>query len=239
MTRLRRAAGGRDGTWSMPPRRAARTEAASSVAPVLAQYGRSLRPCLGTSIAPRRRATLRRALRSERGYTLVELLTVTAILAVVMTGITVLFVQATNAELQMNRRFQAQQQARVAVDTMRREIHCSSGITPTPSSGTAHTIAVTIPQQCPTSGGAHVTVPYLTTLVSTSRYRLERQVGSGPIRHLADYVRDANVFTYAAPTTASLGKLTVTLPINIQPPGAGSNWNLVADMVLRNTSRLP
>src|SRR2546426_12283818 len=46
----------------MPSGRAARSEAASSVAPVFHQYGRSLRPCLGTTIAPRRRATLHQTL---------------------------------------------------------------------------------------------------------------------------------------------------------------------------------
>ena len=39
-----------------PPGRAARPEAASSVAPVPTGYARSLRPTLGTTIAPRRRA---------------------------------------------------------------------------------------------------------------------------------------------------------------------------------------
>lgn len=179
---------------------------------------------------------LRRLVSCERGYTMIELLQVTVILGVVLAGLTTLFVQAANSELQMNKRFQAQQAARVAVDRMRREIHCSSAITPT---GAAGTISVTIPAQCPTSGGTAITVTYRTVLVSTERYKLERQVGTGPIAMLADHVRDQNVFSYAAPTTTSLGKLTVTLPINIQPPGAGSNWDLVADMVLRNTSRLP
>jgi hypothetical protein len=54
---------------------------------------------------------------------------------------------------------------------------------------------------------------------------------------IADYVRVGNVFTYTAPSTASLGKLHLDLPINIQPPGSGSNWELTADMVLRNTTR--
>jgi prepilin-type N-terminal cleavage/methylation domain-containing protein len=179
---------------------------------------------------------LRRLLSSASGYTMVELLTVMLILTVIMTGLTALFVQASNAELDMNRRFQAQQQARVAVDRMRREIHCSSGVSP---AGAAASIAVTIPSQCPTSGGSAVTVTYRTVLVSTGRYKLERQVGTGPIAKLADYIRLENVFTYTAPTTTSLGKLRVDLPINIQPPGSGSNWELVADMVLRNTSRLP
>jgi prepilin-type N-terminal cleavage/methylation domain-containing protein len=186
--------------------------------------------------------TLRRLLADERGYSLLELLQVTIILGVVMAALTALFVQASNAELDMNRRFQAQQEARVAVDRMRREIHCSSGIAPT---GTSASISVTIPGQCPTAGGTQITVTYRTVPVSAGRFTLERQVGTGPIAKLADYIRDpdgdgvASVFTYYAPTQTSLGKLRVDLPINIQPPGSGSNWQLVADMVLRNTSRLP
>src|SRR5436190_12099854 len=46
----------------MPPERAARPDAASSVAPVVIHYRDFLRPCLRTSIAPRRRATFRQAL---------------------------------------------------------------------------------------------------------------------------------------------------------------------------------
>jgi prepilin-type N-terminal cleavage/methylation domain-containing protein len=174
---------------------------------------------------------LRRLALCERGYTLIELLMVTVILSVVMTGLTVLFVQATNAELQMNKRFQAQQEARVAIDKMRREIHCAKAITP---AGNSASITVTIPSQCPTSGGSEINVVYDTQLVATGRYRLRR----AGVR-IADYVRVGNVFTYTAPTTDSLGKLRVDLPINIQPPGAGGTWELVADMVPRNTSRLP
>jgi prepilin-type N-terminal cleavage/methylation domain-containing protein len=173
---------------------------------------------------------LRRLAVCERGYTLIELLMVTVILSVVLTGLTVLFVQATNAELQMNKRFQAQQEARVAIDKMRREIHCAKAITP---AGTSSSITVTIPTQCPTSGGAEINVVYDTQLVSAGRYQLRR----AGVR-IADYVRVGSVFTYTAPTTDSLGKLRVDLPINIQPPGAGGTWELVADMVLRNTSRL-
>ena len=85
-----------------------------------------------------------------------------------VTGLTVLFVQATNAEFQMNERFQAQQSARLAVDKMRRELHCASAITPT---GSASSITVTLPAQCPTSGGSQVNIVYDTELVSANRYR--------------------------------------------------------------------
>jgi prepilin-type N-terminal cleavage/methylation domain-containing protein len=172
---------------------------------------------------------LRRLLACERGYTLIELLQVTVILGVVLAGLTALFVQASNAELQMNKRYQAQQEARVAVDKMRRELHCAKAVTP---EGPSAAITVTIPKQCPTSGGAEINVVYDTQLVAAGRYRLRRAGAK-----IADYVTTANVFTYTAPTTSSLGVLRVHLPINIQPPGAGSNWELVADMVLRNTTR--
>src|SRR5947207_1048323 len=54
--------GGLDETWSEPPGRAVRPEAASSVGPIAIHYWASLRPCLGTAIAPRRRARFRQTL---------------------------------------------------------------------------------------------------------------------------------------------------------------------------------
>ncbi len=72
----------------------------------------------------------RRVVAGQAGYTMLELLMVLAILGTVVGALTTLFVQATNAEFESNRRFQAQQSARVAIDKMRREIHCASAITP-------------------------------------------------------------------------------------------------------------
>ena len=50
--------------------------------------------------------------RDEGGYSLVEMLTVLSIMSVVLTGLVALFVQGSNAQLDTNRRFQAQQDAR-------------------------------------------------------------------------------------------------------------------------------
>jgi Tfp pilus assembly protein PilW len=173
--------------------------------------------------------TLRRVLTCERGYSLIELVQVAAILSVVLTGLTVLFVQATNAELQMNERFQAQQDARVAVDKMRREIHCASGITPT---GASASITVTLPAQCPTSGGSQVDIVYDTELVAANRYRLRRNGVK-----IADYVTSGTVFDYTAAQTGKLATLRVELPVD--PSAAKKHvWRLVADIVLRNTTRL-
>lgn len=174
---------------------------------------------------------LARLLAAERGYTLIELLQVTVILSVVMAAITILFVNATNAEVDMSRRFQAQQNARVAVDRMRREIHCASLISP---AGTTSSITATLPAQCPTAGGSQITVVYDTELVATDRYRLRRNG-----MQIADHVTAANVFSYAVPTQQKVGILTVDLPVNVKPTETWKTWRLKADIVLRNTARLP
>jgi prepilin-type N-terminal cleavage/methylation domain-containing protein len=171
---------------------------------------------------------LRRLVAGESGYTLMELVMVMAILGTVVGALTTLFVAATNAEFESNRRFQAQQSARLAIDKMRREIHCASAITPT---GATSSISVTLPGQCPSSGGSQTTVTY-DTVGSGQRFQLRRNGVN-----LADYVTLQNAFNYTAPVSGtSLGKLRVTLPINTKPTN-GTEWRLVADMVLRNTTR--
>jgi prepilin-type N-terminal cleavage/methylation domain-containing protein len=171
---------------------------------------------------------LRRLVAGESGYTLIELVMVMAILGTVVGALTTLFVGATNAEFESNRRFQAQQSARIAIDKMRREIHCASAITPT---GATSSINVTLPGQCPSAGGSPTTVTY-DTVGSGQRFQLRRNGVN-----LADYVTLQNAFNYTAPVPGtSLGKLTVTLPINTKPTN-GREWRLVADMVLRNTTR--
>jgi prepilin-type N-terminal cleavage/methylation domain-containing protein len=174
---------------------------------------------------------LRRRLADQAGYTMMELLIVMAILGTVTGAISTLFIQASNAEFDMNRRFQAQQSARVAIDRMRREIHCSSGITPV---GVSSSITVSLPAQCPTAGGAATNVTYdMNQVVAGQRYQLRRNNVV-----LADFSTQQNAFNYVAPVAGvSLGKLTVTLPINTKPSDAGKQWKLAADMVLRNTTR--
>jgi prepilin-type N-terminal cleavage/methylation domain-containing protein len=181
---------------------------------------------------------LRRLVSCERGYTLIELLQVTVILSVVLTGLTVLFVQASNAELQMNRRFQAQQAARVAIDRMRRDLHCASSVTP---AGTSGSFDATLPAQCPGGGGV------IRWCLHGGTKMLYRKIGPtggacGPGddgQRYVVYVINANPFTYTAPTQTSLGTLRAELHVNPEPSVPQNTWKLVADMVLRNTSRLP
>jgi prepilin-type N-terminal cleavage/methylation domain-containing protein len=173
------------------------------------------------------------SLRGRGGYTLIELLTVLSIFLVVVTALTTLFVSGARAELEANRRFEAQQTARIAVDKMRREIHCASALTLT----SASSISITLPAGCPTAGGVDSTVVYDTALVSTNRYTLRRKQGAAAAVAIADHLTAGSVFSYVAPSTSALGQLHVDMSVNVYPNEAWKTWRLVTDIVLRNTTR--
>jgi prepilin-type N-terminal cleavage/methylation domain-containing protein len=71
---------------------------------------------------------VRRAFRAQDGFTLVELLAVVAILGVVLAALTQLFTSGTNSEVVQTDLVRAQQDTRVALDRMRREIHSASSV---------------------------------------------------------------------------------------------------------------
>ena len=73
---------------------------------------------------------LRRLGTAEGGFTLAEMLVVLAILGIVLAGLTQLFTGALFGKDQTSRT-QAQQNARLALDKLRREIHCASTFAPT------------------------------------------------------------------------------------------------------------
>ena len=134
------------------------------------------------------------------------------------------------AELDTNKRFQAQTQARTAIDRLRREIHCASAIS---VGGGGSSVVVTLPAHCPTSGGSIATITYDTVLVSASRYRLRR---ASVI--LADYLAtNSTLFSYTAPSASTLGQLHVDMSVNVNPNEGWKRWHLVTDIVLRNTVR--
>jgi len=176
----------------------------------------------------------RRRLREPGGYTLVELITVCAILSVILGALTTLFVAATKSELDQNRRFQAQQQARLALDKLRREVHCASAITP---SGQSSYVTLTLPAQCPTGSGS---VTWCTYPLSTTRYALYRATGTsclttGP--RCADYLTSTKIFNFSSASTSSRGKLHLNLPVNLYPDKSNLTYELVDDIILRNSAR--
>ncbi len=68
-----------------------------------------------------------------------------------MTALSSALVAANKAEEDMNRRFASQINARIALDQLRREIHCASAVTPR---ARASSITITLGSRCPTAGGA-------------------------------------------------------------------------------------
>jgi prepilin-type N-terminal cleavage/methylation domain-containing protein len=185
----------------------------------------------------------RRRLLAEQGYSLVEMLTVLVIMGVVMTSLTTVFVQASNSETDMNNRFQAQLTAKLALDKMRREVHCASVVTPT---GVSSSVTITLPSYCKTGSGS---ITWCTRSNGTNRYALYRVVGatcSGGIKW-ADYLVPTStsavcsgalcIFNYTAQSTTSLAKLTVDFPVNVKPSKTVELYELTDGIVLRNSSR--
>jgi prepilin-type N-terminal cleavage/methylation domain-containing protein len=120
--------------------------------------------------------------KSEAGYTLIELLAVMSILGFVMLGLTTSFAAGLRAETGAMRRAQAQENARIALNRMRIDIHCASGAPASqenPYGGFTLTLTES-PNTCPsvttTSAGVQwCTIPYPG---STTRWQLFRFLGT-------------------------------------------------------------
>lgn len=178
----------------------------------------------------------RRRLADDKGLTLVELLVVTVLFGVIVAAVTTLFVQATNAETDLNNRFQSQLSARLALDRLRREVHCASSVTP---AGPASSITLTLPTYCRAGTG---TSKWCTVAFngSTTRFRLWRSsadpCGDAADRLYADYLTSGTIFNYVVQSSASLGQVHIELPVDLNPSKPGS-YQLTDDLVLRNSLR--
>lgn len=173
-------------------------------------------------------------MRNEHGYTLVELLTVLTIFGTIAGGITGVFVSATNSEIQSNRRFQAQGSARLAVDKLRREVHCATSAT------VVGTSLVTLNIGNSTCKG-YPTVSWCVAGAGT-RYALYRQSGSvcsavGGTK-FADYLLSSSGFVYESATTQLLARLQVTFAVNTRPSVGHETYTLRDKLTLRNSQRL-
>jgi type II secretory pathway pseudopilin PulG len=177
------------------------------------------------------RRAIRERGRDEAAYTLPELLTVMALLTVVLAGLTTVMVSSMNAEVRMDRRFQAQDNARRALSTIRHDIHCASSLT---TSG-GGSVTVTLPSSCSAATG-QVT---WCTQGSGQRWGLYRSAGASCTggTQYADYLTRQSVFTYTASVSGtSLAKLHVDFPVNVVP-GTNNTYELADDIVLHNSSR--
>ena len=157
-----------------------------------------------------------------------------AILGLVLAGLAAMFQAGVRAEVRTNKQFQAQLNARMALDRMRRELHCANAIS-APNGTPVATIAVTLPDSCP---GTATSVSYASLAISTGRWQLTRAADAGTPIVVADYLTTSTPFTYYIPAVGTLGRLRVDLPVNLDLAYAGTDWRLEDDIVLRNTIRL-
>jgi prepilin-type N-terminal cleavage/methylation domain-containing protein len=156
----------------------------------------------------------------EEGYTLVELLVVMLILGTVLAGLTTVFVGGSNAEIRLNRRFQAQQQARLALDRIRTDIHCASAAQQQ-TIGT-YTGSLKLAETSCYAYAATPTVSWCPVSVTATRYQLYRSTATTNICTssdatrvlIADYLTTSSVFTTAAIPQNSLQTVGIDLKVS-------------------------
>jgi prepilin-type N-terminal cleavage/methylation domain-containing protein len=186
------------------------------------------------------------SVRSEAGFTLIELLVTMVVLLIVLGSLTGVLVTATKTESDMNNRFQTQVQARLALTTMTKELHCANAITDTSSvslsswTSAKSAIALTLPTGCSTGNGT----VYWCTRANGSKwdlYRVTAWSGSctGGVRWASGLTSST---PFSLPTSANLPGtvhfplLHVALPVNALGSSAGS-YQLSDDVAALNASR--
>ena len=184
-----------------------------------------------------------RRLRGEGGYTLVEMVTVMVIMGIVFAGLTDIFNSASKADVDMQNRFTAQLTTRLALDKLRRDIHCAYDVSPnSPNPWTASQSTVTFKITACSSGD----VTYCTAQMSgsTTRWSLYRQAGttcsSSSGTKLADYLTTSTPFTGFSHVAGCgcLAWVSVTLPVGANRVTTTGIYKLTDTINLRNSTRI-
>jgi prepilin-type N-terminal cleavage/methylation domain-containing protein len=173
-------------------------------------------------------------IRRERGYTLVELLSVMAILALVMLGVTSLYLSGVRSQAKLTAQFQGEIALHVGLDKMRIDVHASCSQTAQSSTS----ITLSLP---PCDGTNLVT---WCTASNNGAYSLYRKIGStcSGGTDFADYLTSGSVFTYTAQNSPAGSyaqpRLHVNMTFNADPTAASSaQFHVVDDLVFRNGAR--
>jgi type II secretory pathway pseudopilin PulG len=177
-----------------------------------------------------------RLVRGEKGALSIEIIIVMAILVAVVGAVTVMTVSAMKAEADLTQRVDAQQEARLALEAMRRDVHCASAINVV-SNGF---VKLTMPAGCPTRPASGDVVTWCTG-GSGTRWALRRVDSDAATctggQQVADFITQQNVFTYQGPTSASLARLAVDFPVDIDATDTRRAYQLRDALVLRNSIR--
>lgn len=143
---------------------------------------------------------MRRMLRDQRGFTLTELLVVTAVLAVVLGAVILIQQKGQEAYIMGSNRVETQQNARVALDLMTRELRSATAVTAIPS-GTN----MTFTDQNGVSVQYQVTSGNLTRTAGGISTTLIGGVQALTLTYYSAYIVQTNTFT----TTGTASAVTV------------------------------
>jgi prepilin-type N-terminal cleavage/methylation domain-containing protein len=209
---------------------------------------------LRTMIRTLQRVARRLALAGENGVTLVEMLVVMVVLLIILASLTGAYVSAQTAQVDQTRRLDAQENARQALDRMRKDIHCAHGVTDPyendedigPTSG--YTIVmtetnVTGTAECPglvqTSASA---VQWCTIPVAgaTDRYQLYRendpdeQCDGADATFMTDYLTRPDLWSSPTCISGQYPTVEVTMPVDVDPSKKPGAYELGDEIALRN-----
>jgi prepilin-type N-terminal cleavage/methylation domain-containing protein len=179
----------------------------------------------------------------EKGYSLIELLVTMVILTIVIGSLTTVFISGSSAEASLNRRFQAQQNARMGLDQIRTDIHCATA-------AQAQTINTYPGLKLAVANcyAATPTVSWCAVLVtsSPSRYALYRSTTTGATTCtssdaarvlVADYLTTGAAFTTATIPQFTLQRVGVDFRVSVNQTVTKDAYELTDSIVARNATR--
>ena len=184
--------------------------------------------------------------------TLIELLWTLGILAFVMSAIIAVFVSGLHSEFDMNQRFQAQQEARLALQTIRTDLRTACSMTVSSQVVANDTVLLGNCSNSTTTWSA-TPLSYSTWCArnesgTPAHYGLYRESSNDPtgcatgttgIREADWLTMAANTFTPVPPTTGLRPELTVSVPVDAYPKNTTGVYKLADTITLRNAAVSP
>ncbi len=179
----------------------------------------------------------------DEGYSLIELIVVMAILGTVIAGLTTVFVSGSAAEIDLSRRFQAQQQARLALNQIRSDVHCASAAQ-AQTIGTYPGLKLSV-TNC---YSATPTISWCVVPVTTTpaRYAVYRSTATTNICTTSDATRtfvtdylttSTGVFTTGTISRYALQTVALDFKISVNPTTSKDVYELTDAVVARNGPR--
>jgi type II secretory pathway pseudopilin PulG len=180
----------------------------------------------------------------EGGHSLIELVVVIVVLGAVMGGILTALSAGISAQSNQTRSYQSQQDGKLALDKMRREIHNACTISSPGTLTPVSSVTIYLSRDGCQTHTPSQTVTYCTTSAAPAGYSLSRVVGAsctGALQKLASYLTGGNIFTYVPPNSpvgsSALPRLHVDMTLN-RKVGTPGGYRLVDDIAFRNGYRL-